>query len=222
MTKKKITEKERKELRENAVAKEFYRLGKLLRKKSRAIIFYRVFVALLVLFFCSFLYLRKHSETNIEVLQAKLVSRKDSVVKKDSLPIKSSPVINQKTYYTVFFKNEDSHALAQFEKLKRSQEFCRLIKKMELPDTKIISDTIFRDRNKLAKSNYPYRYAVQLGAYEYDFLKDYKANLIWIISLEDNDYYKYRVAPFYGYSTGKAFLSKIKLKETYILPYAMN
>ena len=222
MTKKKITEKERKELRENAVAKEFYRLGKLLRKKSRAIIFYRVFVALLVLFFCSFLYLRKHSETNIEVLQAKLVSRKDSVVKKDSLPIKSSPVINQKTYYTVFFKNENTHALAQFEELKRSQKFCRLIKKMELPDTEIVSDTIFRDKNRIVHSKFPYRYAVQLGAYEYDFLRDFKKNLIWIISLEDNDYYKYRVAPFYGYSNGKEFLNKIQLKETYILPYTMN
>lgn len=222
MTKKKITEKERKELRENAVAKEFYRLGKLLRKKNRAIIFYRVFVALLFILFCGYLYSIKHTKTNIELSQTKLSIKKVKQIKKDSLRIKLAQKINKKTYYTVFFKNEDSHALAQFEKLKRSQEFCRLIKKMELPDTKIISDTIFRDRNKLAKSNYPYRYAVQLGAYEYDFLKDYKANLIWIISLEDNDYYKYRVAPFYGYSTGKAFLSKIKLKETYILPYVIN
>jgi hypothetical protein len=214
-----ITEEEKSKLRQNAIVKEFYRLSKSLRRKKQVIAFYRVVTVAIFASFCSFIYFNKPDKSTKQVEEVKHVISVKQQLKTDSSKLVRKTKSNVISYYTVYFENESAHPLAQFSSKKMAEEFCKTINEMELPITRIENDTIFRNRKNLPKDNYPYRYAVQLGAYHSDVLKKYRENLIWIIDQQDDNYYKYRIAPFYGYSKSTAFTSKIEMKETYILPF---
>ncbi|MPQ47141.1 hypothetical protein GCQ56_08935 [Marinifilum sp. N1E240] len=213
-----VTEEEKKLLRDNAINNELDRLTNTLKRKRKIIVFYRVLFICLLCIIGSFLYL-KQSKIPLE----KSIVKND---KKEIIPPKKvkTPTKTQKTqlptivYYTVYFANENSYPLAQFKNMENAKKFCKALNQMNLPASQILTDSIYRSREKLQEKNYPYRYAVQLGAYNHDILKKYKNNLIWMTEEEEEDYFKYRIAPFYGFSKSQDFTGKIELNEPYILP----
>jgi len=217
-----ITEEEKKLLRDNAINNELDRLTNTLKRKRRVIILYRVLFICLVGSVGSFLYL-KPPKNPIEVSIDKTEKKEIATILKTKNSEKTQKIQTpNKIYYTVFFANENSYPLAQFKNLESTNKFCKTLEKMDLPKTQIIRDSIYRSREKLHQESYPYRYAVQLGAYNHDILKRYKNNLIWMIEEEEEEYFKYRIAPFYGFSKSQDFTGKLELKETYILPYKVN
>ena len=214
-----ITEEEKSKLRQSAITKELYRLSKSLQRKKQIIVFHRIVIVIICVSFCSFIYFNKSDKSSKQFKEIKPVAKVEPLSKIDSSKVirKTKPKITN--YYTVYFENGFTHPLAQFSSKKISEEFCKVIHEMELPATKIVNDTIYRSRKNVSEENYPYRYAVQLGAYQSDILKKYRKNLIWIVDQQDKNYYKYQIAPFYGYSKSKQFIGKINLQDNYILSY---
>ncbi|NOU58395.1 hypothetical protein [Marinifilum caeruleilacunae] len=214
-----ISEEEKSKLRESAIVKEFSRLSKSLRKKRQIIVFYRITVSVILISFCAFIYFNPVKQADKKNTQVKHLTAAKLQNKSEFPTISPKKKVPTNHYYTVYFENESSHPLAQFPNKKQSEEFSRVLKKMQLPKTHIVKDSIYRNRKNLQTEIYPFRYAVQLGAYQTDILEKYRSNLIWIVDQEDDQYFKYRIAPFYGYSKSRAFANKINLKETYILPF---
>jgi hypothetical protein len=213
-----ITEEEKEILRKDAIDKEFTRLTKHLKIKSRIINFYRIALATGLIGFSIFYYnIRFQNEEpkqfSLNTQQTVQAATKTTVKKKE--PKVATPTL----YFTVFFLNENKHALAQFKSKQKAMKFCKIIDKMHLPATIIVNETIKRTKNNLQSQIYPYKYTVQLGAYNQDFLKDFKDHFIWMSYQQQDEYHKYRIGPFYGYSKGKQFMGAINLQDNYILAY---
>lgn len=222
-----ISEEERNKLREKAIAQEFYRLTKVLRKKKQVIIFYQITTVFIFLAFCSFFYLNKLEKSPVAINKVldDTPSQNKSVDLAPNNNFQNSNVqkivkpVSSISYYTVYFENETDHPLAQFKNKNRLNEFCKILQQMELPSTRTVMDTIYRNRANVSHKNYPHKYAVQLGAYHQDILNQFSDNLIWLNYKHQDQYHKYMIGPFYGYSRSIKFTERINLKDNYILAY---
>lgn len=213
-----ITEEEKEILRKDAIDKEFTRLTKHLRTKSKIIVFYRIALSITLIGFSILYYnIRFQNEEPKQLsLNKKHTIQTDTMLATETMHTK---VAKPSIYFTVFFLNESKHALAQFKSKEKALNFCEIMGKMDLPATKIVTETIKRTKSKLQPQIYPYKYTVQLGAYNQDFLESFKDHFIWLSYQKQDEYHKYRVGPFYGYSKSKQFTGAINLQDNYILAY---
>ncbi|MCY1634147.1 hypothetical protein [Marinifilum sp. D737] len=213
-----ITEEEKEILRKDAIDKEFKRLTKHLRTKSRIISFYRIaLITTLIGFSILYYNIRFQNEESKQLsLNKKDTIQTDTMVQTETTDTK---VAKPSIYFTVFFLNESKHALAQFKSKQNALKFCEVMSKMNLPATIIVSETTKRTKNKLQSHSYPYKYTVQLGAYNQDFLESFKDHFIWLSYQQQDEYHKYRIGPFYGYSKSKQFTGAINLQDNYILAF---
>ncbi|RKD98543.1 hypothetical protein [Marinifilum flexuosum] len=213
-----ITEEEKEILRKEAIDKEFTRLTKHLRSKSRIITFYRIALATIIIGGSIWYY---NNRLQHEKPQQSLLNKKHTIQTDTMVPLetKDIQVAKPPIYFTVFFLNESKHALAQFESNEKASKFCEIMGKIDLPATIIVNESIKRSKDNLQTQIYPYKYTVQLGAYNYDFLKEFKDHFIWLSYQQQDEYHKYRIGPFYGYSKSKQFTGAINLQDNYILAF---
>ena len=219
-----ISESHKNKLRQSAIGKEFKRLKNQLSKKSKAITTYKIVLAIMAvgvvsIFIVYFTQTKSVAiQTSKPTIQAISPSETTDTIENQPKPITKRA--ERLLYYTVYFDNATDFPLAQFTEIETAQEFSEQLQKMNLPHTNIVTDSIFRTNRNLPIDTLTDSYAVQLGAYSHDFLKEYKFNLIWMKYQYEDEYHKYRIGPFYGYSKSLQFASQLELKDLYILSYS--
>ncbi|MFA8433532.1 MAG: hypothetical protein ACEPOZ_03350 [Marinifilaceae bacterium] len=213
--------KEKKErLRQKAIAEEFTRLNKQMHKKNKIITLQRVVVALMMIgavLLISFTipmnqFFSGNSEKTVKVIPK-------STLPKDTASKTSIPPKPKKKYFQVHFKNLPNYPLAQFISLETANNFCYQLTKMEFPQVTITkhATSAKRTTTDTLKQSIVSKYAVQIGAYDHDFLKNYHSKLIWLNYHYEEGLHKYRITPFDGFSKSKAFAAKLEGNDYYIV-----
>lgn len=206
-----ITENDKSNIRQKALLKELNRLKNLTHQKYKEIYLYRVCLIVLFIGIISIYY---HFQQN--TIQATPINK--NLIPEQKKHNNSSTKLNMQTiYYSVAFENANNYPLAQFKNITYAEDFTRQISKMNFPKVVITRDSICRISNNKHKQFKTY--AIQLGAYNVDLLKKYHNNLIWLQFVSEDDYFKYRFAPFNKYDKIKAFARQLKMEEPYILKY---
>jgi hypothetical protein len=213
--------KEKKErLRQKAIAEELTRLNKQVHKKNKIITFQRVVAGLMVIGFVLLVSYAVPMDQFFSENSEKAVQ----VIPKSSLPQKTTkskvqPPKPKEKYFQVHFKNLPNYPLAQFISLEMANTFCYQLAKMKFPQVTITkhATSAKRTTTDTVKQSIVPKYAVQIGAYDSDFLENYHSKLIWLNHHFEEGFHKYRITPFDGFSKSKAFAAKLEGNDYYIV-----
>jgi hypothetical protein len=209
-------EKIREKLRNEALVKEYNRLRSHLKKKRRIIFFQKIalgLAVLLVLVLSSYILLPERQQNFPSV---DLVAETPSYSQKTANPT----VQAKQTYETCFhvrFEESPQFLLASFPQLSLAIDFCSELRKMNLPPTSILKDSV--PSNSLSKEivRPAANYSIQLGAFQYPYLKEFKPYLRAIQHSHHNGLHKYRLGPVEDYSEGKQLAVQLNLQQFYLV-----
>ena len=194
-------------VRIKALLKELDRLQHEVRKKRTFIRAIMAVIILLSVVTCSFFY-KQSTDFKSQAIQVK---RNDGdLVKKEILKPKFLKI------YQLVFDSLNQYPLARFINKDKAFSFQEEIKKLHLPKTHIIIDSLDgKERVLTISSNY--RYYIQFGIFKTQLFSDLPENMIYLHQIKDKNHYKYRLGPFAKSNQAKKLVHDLKLKDYLIV-----